>query len=115
METLKVSYSGVRGIVGGSLTRQTAWRYGVSFGRLVASRDPEATILLARDTRPSGLWLREALLTGLAPFGFGLLDLSGIRWQPSPGRTTGRPPGGFPRRGGSQPDREPASSKRHFV
>lgn len=75
METLKVSYSGVRGIVGGSLTRQTAWRYGVSFGRLVASRDPEATILLARDTRSSGLWLREALLTGLAPFGFGLLDL----------------------------------------
>lgn len=75
METLKVSYSGVRGIAGESLTRQTAWRYGTSFACLVASRNPRATVLLARDTRPSGNWLREALLAGLGLEGFRLLDL----------------------------------------
>lgn len=75
METLKVSYSGVRGIVGESLTLETAWRYGNAFGHLVAARDPRGTVLLARDTRPSGEWLRGGLLAGLAPFGFRLVEL----------------------------------------
>jgi len=75
MDTLKVSYSGVRGIVGSSLTQETAWRYGAAFGHLVAARDPQATVLVARDTRPSGPWLQRGLLAGLAPFGFRLVDL----------------------------------------
>lgn len=75
MDTLKVSYSGVRGIVGSSLTLETAWRYGNAFGQLVAARDPQGTVLLARDTRPSGEWLRGGLLAGLAPFGFRLIEL----------------------------------------
>lgn len=75
MDTLKVSYSGVRGIVGSSLTMETAWRYGNAFGHLVARRNPAGTVLLARDTRPSGAWLRQGLLAGLAPFDFHLVEL----------------------------------------
>ncbi len=71
--SLKVSYSGVRGIVGESLTAEVAERYGRAFGALVSERNPHPTLLLARDTRPSGPELLEALIRGL-PEGR-LLDL----------------------------------------
>lgn len=71
--SLKVSYSGVRGIVGQDLTPAVAERYGRAFGALVSERNPHPTILLARDTRTSGPELQEALLLGL-PDGE-LLDL----------------------------------------
>lgn len=71
--SLRVSYSGVRGIVGQDLTPEVAERYGRAFGALVSERNPRPTILLARDTRPSGPELQQALLRGL-PDG-DLLDL----------------------------------------
>jgi phosphomannomutase len=74
MNALIVSYSGIRGIAGESLTEEVALRFGRAFGRLVARRHPSPTILLGRDTRPSGAELLRGASRGLAPFGR-LVDL----------------------------------------
>jgi phosphomannomutase len=74
MQPLIVSYSGIRGIVGQSLTEDVALRFGRAFGRLVTRRHPAPTILLGRDTRPSGPDLMRGAVRGLAPFGR-LVDL----------------------------------------
>jgi phosphomannomutase len=74
MQPLIVSYSGIRGIVGESLTEDVALRFGRAFGRLVTRRHPTPTILLGRDTRPSGPELMRGATRGLAPFGR-LVDL----------------------------------------
>ncbi|HET8541715.1 MAG TPA: hypothetical protein VFL83_17685 [Anaeromyxobacter sp.] len=74
MHPLIVSYSGIRGIVGESLTEDVVARFGRAFGSLVAQRHPSPTILLGRDTRPSGVELLRGAIRGLAPFGR-LVDL----------------------------------------
>jgi phosphomannomutase len=74
MLPLIISYSGIRGIVGESLTEDVALRFGRAFGRLVTRRHATPTILLGRDTRPSGIELMRGAVRGLAPFGR-LVDL----------------------------------------
>ncbi|MBI1947576.1 MAG: hypothetical protein HYS27_17940 [Deltaproteobacteria bacterium] len=71
---LIVSYSGIRGIVGESLTPDVAARYARAFGRMIAARHRVPTILLGRDTRASGPALLAGAVRGLAPFG-ALVDL----------------------------------------
>jgi phosphomannomutase len=73
-QPLIVSYSGIRGIVGQSLTEEVALRFGRAFGRLVTRRHASPIILLGRDTRPSGVDLLRGAIRGLAPFGH-LVDL----------------------------------------
>ncbi|MGI5860905.1 MAG: hypothetical protein ACOX6T_02490 [Myxococcales bacterium] len=76
MNELIVSYSGVRGVWGESLTSEVARRYGHAFGRMVLKRHgPGVTVLLGRDTRDSGPALLEAMIAGLAPHGLRLIDL----------------------------------------
>jgi phosphomannomutase len=74
VQPLIVSYSGIRGIAGESLTEEVAHRFGRAFGRLVTRRHASPTILLGRDTRPSGPGLLRGAMAGLAPFGR-LVDL----------------------------------------
>lgn len=74
MQPLIVSYSGIRGIAGESLTEDVALRFGRAFGHLVRRRHARPTILLGRDTRPSGVELLRGAIRGLAPFGR-LVDL----------------------------------------
>lgn len=74
MQPLIVSYSGIRGIAGVSLTEEVVHRYGRAFGRLATARHPSPTFLLGRDTRPSGVELLRGAVRGLAPFGR-LVDL----------------------------------------
>jgi phosphomannomutase len=74
MLPLIISYSGIRGIVGESLTEDVALLFGRAFGRLVTRRHATPTILLGRDTRPSGVELMRGAVRGLAPFGR-LVDL----------------------------------------
>jgi phosphomannomutase len=74
MQPLIVSYSGIRGIVGESLTEDVAGRFGRAFGRLVTRRHARPTFLLGRDTRSSGAELLRGAVRGLAPFGR-LIDL----------------------------------------
>ncbi|MCC7071633.1 MAG: hypothetical protein IT383_09935 [Deltaproteobacteria bacterium] len=71
---LIVSYSGIRGIVGDSLTDEVTARYAHAFGRMIAARHHAPTILLGRDTRASGPALLAGAVRGLAPFG-ALVDL----------------------------------------
>src|SRR5438876_291035 len=58
---LVVSVSGIRGIVGQSLTPEIAGRFAHALGTYTNG----GKIVLSRDGRPSGLALREAVLTGL--------------------------------------------------
>jgi phosphomannomutase len=74
MQPLIVSYSGIRGVAGESLTEEVVGRYARAFGAIVTQRHPSPTILLGRDTRPSGAALLPGAIRGLAPFGR-LVDL----------------------------------------
>jgi len=62
---LKISVSGVRGIVGASLTPALVLRYALAFG---ARRAP-GPIIVARDTRPSGVMLGDIVCGGLQAVG----------------------------------------------
>lgn len=64
-ETLKVGVSGVRGVVGESLTPQIAAAFAQAFGTLVG-RGP---VVVGRDTRPTGAMIENAVVCGLASVG----------------------------------------------
>ena len=67
-----VSPSGIRGIVGRSLTGETVRRFAGAF----ATRLPDgARVVLARDTRPSGAELAAAAAEALQQAGCAVLDL----------------------------------------
>ena len=91
-ETLRISYSGIRGIAGQSLTPAVARRFGQAFRSFLLARTPQPRILIARDTRASGPELTAALMEGLqevplidlgivptptAQFAVGHLDVTG--------------------------------------
>ena len=65
---------GVRGRAGdGVLTRDGARRIGLAFARVLPGVSPR--VALARDTRESGGWLRDALVLGLTEAGADVEDL----------------------------------------
>jgi len=78
---LRVSYSGVRGIYGESLTVAVAARFGEAFARLVSERFPAPTVIVGRDTRPSGNELLPAVIRGLTRLPCSLIDVGVV---PSP-------------------------------
>ncbi|HEV7377168.1 MAG TPA: hypothetical protein VGN95_20795, partial [Pyrinomonadaceae bacterium] len=63
--TLKISISGVRGVVGESLTPMLLTRFAQAFGTYVGS----GTIVVGRDTRTSGEMVRQAVMAGLLSSG----------------------------------------------
>src|ERR671933_1916412 len=69
--TLKISISGVRGVVGDSLTPTLLTRFAQAFGTYLAS----GTIVIGRDTRTSGEMVRQAVIAGLLSSGCRVLDL----------------------------------------
>ena len=69
--TLKISISGVRGVVGDSLTPALLARFAQAFGTYVGS----GTVVVGRDTRPSGEMVRQAVLSGLISSGCRVFDL----------------------------------------
>jgi len=68
---LKETISGVRGIVGASLTPALVLRYAMAFG---ARRVP-GVIIVARDPRPSGVLYRDLIVGGLQAVGCRVLDI----------------------------------------
>ncbi|MGB9906527.1 MAG: phosphoglucosamine mutase [Candidatus Saccharicenans sp.] len=62
---LKVSISGVRGVIGESLTPQIAARFASAFGTYLG----QGPVLVGQDTRPSGTMLKKAVLSGLLATG----------------------------------------------
>src|SRR2546430_5386564 len=69
--TLKISISGVRGVIGESLTPALLTRFAQAFGTYVGS----GTIVIGRDTRTSGEMVRQAVVAGLLSSGCRISDL----------------------------------------
>jgi phosphomannomutase len=78
MKPLKIGITGVRGIVGETLTPELAVDFAESFGTYL----DRGRILVCRDTRPSGPMIRSAVLAGLLAVGCEVVDL-GICPTPS--------------------------------
>ena len=69
--TLKISISGVRGVVGESLTPTLLARFAQAFGTYVG----HGAIVIGRDTRTSGEMVRRAVVAGLLSTGCRVIDL----------------------------------------
>lgn len=69
--TLKISISGVRGVIGQSLTPALLTRFAQAFGTYVGS----GAIIIGRDTRTSGEMVRQAVIAGLLSSGCRVIDL----------------------------------------
>lgn len=71
MSELIISVSGLRGIVGETLTPEVAMRFVAAF----SSKLPEGPIIVARDGRSSGPMLSKAILAGLTACGRDCIDI----------------------------------------
>ncbi len=71
MKLLKIGISGVRGIVGETITPRLVMDFASAFGTFLNSQK----VLLARDTRVSGPMLHSAALSALLAAGCDVLDL----------------------------------------
>jgi phosphomannomutase len=80
MSGLIVSVSGVRGIIGETLTPQVA----LAFAQALGSHIGGGAVVVSRDGRPSGAMLRDAVQAGLAAAGCDVLDI-GIAPTPTVG------------------------------
>jgi phosphomannomutase len=77
---LIVSVSGIRGIIGQSLTPEAACRFGAALGTYLKG----GRVVVSRDSRPSGRMLRSAVLAGLNSAGCSAEDI-GIAPTPTVG------------------------------
>jgi phosphomannomutase len=78
MRRLMIGVSGVRGVVGETLTPELLTRLGEAFGTYTKG----GTIVVGRDTRTSGEMVKHAVLSGLLSAGCHIVDL-GIAATPS--------------------------------
>jgi phosphomannomutase len=68
--TLKISISGVRGVVGDSLTPALLMRFAQAFGTYTGS----GTVVIGRDTRTSGEMVKQSVVAGLLSSGCRVVD-----------------------------------------
>ncbi len=80
MSNFIVSVSGIRGVVGAGLTPEVVARFAAAFG----AHRGGGTMLLSRDSRPSGEMLADAAAAGLRSAGCTVLD-AGILPTPTAG------------------------------
>ncbi|MBE3071798.1 MAG: phosphoglucosamine mutase, partial [Acidobacteria bacterium] len=71
MKPLKIGVSGVRGIVGEAFTPELVVGFAQAFGTYLDA----GTILVCRDTRPSGPMVSAAVVSGLLAAGCEVIDL----------------------------------------
>jgi phosphomannomutase len=69
--TLKISISGVRGVIGESLTPGLLTRFAQAFGTYIGS----GTIVIGRDPRTSGEMVKQAVVAGLLSSGCRVIDI----------------------------------------
>lgn len=67
-----VSISGLRGIVGDTLTIPEALALAAAYGRAIA---PGGTVVLGRDSRPTGAMIAQAVAAGLRAVGCTVVDI----------------------------------------
>ena len=75
-----ITVSGLRGIIGETLTPEVAVRYAAAFSALT----PPGAFVITRDGRPSGAMLAGAICAGLAAVGRDTID-AGIAATPTTG------------------------------
>jgi phosphomannomutase len=71
MKPLKIGITGVRGIVGETLTPELIVQFAQAFGTYLDG----GKVLVCRDTRPSGLMVRAGVMAGLLAAGCEVVDL----------------------------------------
>ena len=79
-DTLMISVSGIRGLVGSDLTPEIVARYAAALGAWSASAGSgtasgRATVVLGRDARTSGAMFAQAATAGLMSVGVDIIDL----------------------------------------
>ena len=79
MDRLMVTVSGVRGIVGSTMTPQVARDFGYAFGTMLGAGK---SVVIGRDSRPSGPDLQQAITEGLLAAGVNVTSL-GIASTPA--------------------------------
>ena len=96
---LMISVSGVRGLIGQTLTPQVATEFGQAFGHFLKTQGsgvggqgsgrpalapltPRPCVAIGRDTRPSGPMVHAAITAGLLSVGVDVIDL-GVATTPS--------------------------------
>ncbi len=85
MSQLIVSVSGLRGVVGQSLTAEVAARYASVLGGWFVERDgPRPRVVVGRDGRAGGGVMRDAVVAGLTGAGCDVVDL-GVAMTPTVG------------------------------
>ncbi|MBW3636968.1 MAG: phosphoglucosamine mutase [Armatimonadetes bacterium] len=70
-----ISVSGIRGVIGSALTPGNALDFVQAYATYLKQNSPKPTILLARDTRPSGDMMRHATIAGLMASGCRIVEL----------------------------------------
>ncbi len=70
-KTLVASTSGVRGIIGPGLTPVLATKYAAAFGSMLKS----GTVVIGRDSRPTGDIIMRSAISGLAAVGIDVVDI----------------------------------------
>lgn len=77
VDRLMVSVSGVRGIIGKTLTPEIAYAFGQAFGTMLTADGKPATktVALGRDTRPHGSLVKNAVAAGLMSCGVDVITL----------------------------------------
>ena len=79
MEALMIGVSGMRGTVGGTLTPETIVRMTAAFAAWLKESSPKSDqplrVVFGRDSRPSGYFVRDAVLATLHASGIGTIDL----------------------------------------
>jgi len=78
MEALMIGVSGMRGTIGGTLTPEVVGRMAAAFAVWVKTHVPVGKapkIVIGRDSRPSGFWVRDAAAAALVSAGCELIDL----------------------------------------
>lgn len=76
--SLKVSVSGVRGVIGTALDAESLARWASAFGAWL----PEGPVVVARDSRPSGPMVAAAVQAGLMSTGHDVID-AGLATTPT--------------------------------
>jgi phosphomannomutase len=69
--TLKISISGVRGVIGDSLTPTMLTRFAQAFGTYIGS----GSIVIGRDPRTSGEMVKQAVIAGLVSSGLRVINI----------------------------------------
>lgn len=76
-----ITASGLRGVVGQSLTPEIAWRYAAAFGRIL----PDGPVLVSRDGRANGKEFVAPTIAGLTSAGPRVVYDAGVAATPTTG------------------------------